>query len=157
MLFAYEITAEHKAEFIALIRDGYKPDVAAEALGSSGTQFRRHWSGKSPEHYDPEFAAEYHEALNSQEHHENLTKRIDDLVWKHAETNAQMALKLALVYHPDFEPLRHTNFNVNVRVDMIQRLLPYFPREMIEQALAAEEAEVGSGADLLMLPKPEAA
>lgn len=154
MLHAYELTDAMKAEFVALIREGHKPDSAARQIGSTGTQFRRLRNPDS-EHYDADFAKAYKDAITSEEHRSSHLERIRDAVWHAAENgNARILEKLSLIYDPDWEPLKNANLNVNVQ--MIARVLPYLSTDELERAIAQAEAEqVAAPRTLRALPEPK--
>lgn len=150
MLFAYELTVEHKAEFLRLIYEGYRADDAAKEVGTSATQFRR-LRNPTGEHHDPDFTKAYKEAATSDENRQNFLERIREAVWKAASGgNARLLEKLSLIYDPDWEPLKHQNFHMNV--ELVARVLPYLSAEELERAIAAAEAESLPKAELKMLP-----
>jgi hypothetical protein len=134
---ASDITQEHKDDFIRLIYEGLNPAQAAEAVGSTGTQFRR-LRNPAGEHYDEAHAAAFKLAITSEGHEVARLERIRDLVWKRAEGgDSRMIEKLALIYDPDWRELRHQNLNVNVGI--IARMLPHISTAELERALAEME------------------
>lgn len=152
VLYAYELTQDNKATFIELIRAGHKPDAAAKEIGSTGTQFRR-LRNPDGEHYDPDHAAQFHQAINSEEHHAAFLERIRSAVWNRAEAGSDRMLeKLSLIYDPDWEPLRNPNLNVNV--NMVARVLPYISDDVLAAAIEAAERDQVEPPQLRSLPKP---
>lgn len=134
---ARELTAEDKDEFLRLICEGMSPDVAARELGSTGTQFRR-LRNPLGEHYDPAFAEAFKAAITSDAHEQGRLERIRDLIWKRAEAgDVKILEKLALIYDPDWQPLRHQNLNVNMNV--LARALPFISTAELERAVAELE------------------
>lgn len=121
MILAKDITEEMKAEFIDLILDGLKPDQAAEQLGSTGTQFRRHRSPGS-QHYDEAFANRYADAIISDEHSTAFLERLRGKIATLAldDGNVRLLEKLSMIYDPAWEGLRNPNLNVNVNVLLAQ-------------------------------------
>ncbi len=140
-LFAYEITDEMKAEFLELIYGGHKANTAAEELGTTGTQMRKFRSRKSRS-YDPEFAAKWLEAEESDEHRINSQESLRALVHERSHKSDSVLIKRAMAELPEWEPLRHQNFHHDhaVRLELIQYLSP----EELENAIArAEQAKMG--------------
>ena len=152
---AGDIDQAMKDDFIRLVYEGHNPAEAARKLGSTGTQFRR-LRNPHGEHYDPEFTAAFSQAITSEAHDLARLEAIRDLVWERANAgDVRMIEKLALIYDPDWATLRHQNLNVNV--DMVARMLPYFSTAELERALALEEAakEGVIEGELRALPSPE--
>jgi len=138
-LQTYELGDEHKRLFLELIREGYDPAVAAHEAGSSATRFRRlrHPGGA---HYDPDFAQAYEEAMRSPDRERNRLELVRELVWEAARAgNTRIIEKLALIYDPDWEPLRHANLRVDVRI--LARMLPGLSDEELERAIRAQEEQ----------------
>lgn len=160
---AEDLTQEDKDDFVSLILDGWKPDVAAEKLGSTGTQFRKHYSGKSERYYDEAFAGRVANALASDEHATAFLERLRGIQQALAfeDKNVRMIEKLSMIYDPAWEVLRNPNLNVNVNV-LLQQAAPGLSREELErlrEALleAKKREEVESGDVIPALPKPAAA
>lgn len=133
MILSKDITAEMKDDFIGLILDGLKPDQAAEQLGSTGTQFRRHRSPGSV-FYDEAFAQRYADAIISDEHSTAFLERLRSKVAKLAldEGNVRLLEKLSLIYDPAWAGLRNPNLNVNVNV-LLQQAAPSLSRPELER------------------------
>jgi hypothetical protein len=149
-LAAKDITPELKAEFLEMILDGYKPDVAATLLGSTGTAFRKHRSTNS-QYYDEEFAHAFADAIASDEHGtaflERLRGKISELALE--DGNVRLLEKLSMIYDPAWESLRNPDVNVNVNV-LLQQAAPALSRDELErlrEALveAKKRAEIESG------------
>lgn len=137
-LHTYELTPEHKHEFVNLIREGHRPDSAAEQIGSTATQFRRLRNPQGA-HYDPEFTQAYHDALASNEHQANFLELIRDAVWNAAKNgNSRLLEKLSLVYDPHWEPLRHQNLQVDMNIRGLIMRLPTMTDEELVQAIETE-------------------
>lgn len=153
MLRAPELTKPLRDEFIRLIYDGYRPNDAAKELDSTGSQFRRLRNPKSAS-YDAEHAEEFEKAIKSPEHAQNFLEKLREAVWQRAEAgDARLLEKLSLIYDPDWEPLKSTNFNMNVNV--LARVLPYLSNDELERAIeAAKQAEI-EGRPLKLLPAAE--
>ncbi len=135
MKFAYELTAEDKAEYLDHIRDGLNPQEAAEQCDSTGTQFKRHWNNPDSQYYDPAFAQAFKDAYFGEAHAAGRLDEIRGMQWKKArEGDSRMIEKLSLVYDPAWKELRHQNLNVNV--EMIARMMPGFTLEQVEAAYA---------------------
>lgn len=154
---AGDLTAVDKDDFIQMIYDGYKPDVAAEMLGSTGTQFRRHRRPDS-QWYDEEFANRYADAVASDEHATAFLERLRGKVAKMAleDGNVRLLEKLSMIYDPAWEGLRNPNLSVNVNV-LLQQAAPSLTREELErlrEALveAKKREEVESG-EVVALPQ----
>lgn len=135
---AAQIDQELKDDFIRLIYDGLKPDIAARKLGSSGTQFRRCYSGKSDTHFDPDFAQRVADALVSDEHNTAFLERLRGLQQELAfeDKNMRMIEKLSYIYDPAWEVLRNPNLNVNVNV-LLQQAAPGLTRDQLESLRGA--------------------
>lgn len=139
MIEASDITQEMKDDYVRLILEGLNPAQAAEALGSTGTQFRR-LRNPNGAHYDEAHATAFKTAITSEAHETARLERIRDLVWQKAESgDSKMIEKLALIYDPDWRELRHQNLNVNV--SMVARMLPHISTAELERALAEIEQE----------------
>lgn len=139
LIVAADLTQEQKDDYLRLIYEGLSPDKAARELGTTGTQFRR-LRNPLGEHYDETFAEAFKAAITSDQHEQQRLEHIRDLVWQRAEAgDVKMIEKLALIYDPDWQTLRHQNLNVNVNV--LARMLPYFSTAQLEEALAQAEAE----------------
>lgn len=139
---ASELTAEDKRTFLALIYEGKKPEDAARIAGSTATQFRR-LRNPQGDHFDAAFTADYERALASDEHRQGFLEELRAAIWGEAQKgNARLLEKLAFIYDPDWEPLRSTNFNMNLNVQMVARVLPYLPQEALEEAIRQAESEL---------------
>lgn len=139
MKMAFEISAEDKAMFLDLIYEGMNPAQAAKEIDSTGTQMRRLRNPVST-HYDKAFDNAFRAAITSEEHEQRRIERIRDLVWDRAEHgDTKMIEKLALIYDPDWQTLRHQNLNVNVQ--MVARMLPHISTAELERALAELDRE----------------
>lgn len=150
MILAADITEELKDDYIDLILNGYKPDVAATRLGSTGTQFRKCRSSNS-QWYDEEFALRYADAIVSDEHATAFLERIRGKVAELAleDGNVRLLEKLSMIYDPAWEPLRNPNLNVNVNV-LLEQAAPGLTRPELErlreallEAQKAKELESG--------------
>jgi hypothetical protein len=136
---AVQITQELKDQFLALIYEGRRPEDAARELGSTATQFKRL---RNPHglNYDETFAAHYKVAISSSEHREGFLEELRTVIWEEARRgNARLLEKLAFIYDPDWEPLRSTNFNMNVQ--LVARVLPYLSDDELQKAISAAEAD----------------
>lgn len=134
---ARDIDQDDKEEFLRLICEGMSPDKAAKELGSTGTAFRR-LRNPLGVHYDESFAEAFKIAITSDAHEQGRLERIRDLVWARAEAgDVKMIEKLALIYDPDWQPLRHQNLNVNMNV--LARALPFISTAELERAVAELE------------------
>ncbi len=150
MILAADITDEMKDDYIELILNGYKPDVAASQLGSTGHQFRKH-RREASQWYDPEFAQRFADAIVSDEHATAFLERIRGKIAHLAleEGNVRLLEKLSMVYDPAWESLRNPNFNVNVNV-LLEQAAPGLTRaelERLREALleAQKQKELESG------------
>ena len=147
---ASDILQDDKDEYLGLILDGYKPDVAARQLGFTGTAFRKHRSPASI-YYDEEFATKYADAIVSDEHSTAFLERIRGKVAELAleDGNVRLLEKLSLVYDPAWEGLRNPNLQVNVAV-LLQQAAPSLTKpelERLREALleAKKREEIESG------------
>lgn len=141
LILAHEIDEGLKAEYVALLADGLDPGSAAKALGSTGTQFRKHRSPNS-QWYDPAFADQVATALASDQRKSNRLERLEEAFWNAVEHGEKWAVEKGLyAYHPDFEHLRHTNLRVSGEiVHAAKVLLPHLSDEEIQARLADIEA-----------------
>lgn len=152
MKYAWELTPDDKVSFLELIYEGADPAKAARELDTTGTQFRRLRNPIS-EHYDKDFEAAFRAAVTSEQHEQRRLERIRELVWDRAEKgDARMIEKLALIYDPDWQTLRHANLNVNVQ--MVARMLPHISTAVLERALAELDQEKN---DIVQITSPQAA
>jgi hypothetical protein len=166
---ADEITAEDKQSFVELLIDGCAANVAAELLGTTGTAMRKHYSGNSSIYFDPEFADQVAAAKASDARVHARLERIEGSFWRAVDKGEKWAVEKALlVYHPDFESLRHTNLRISGGIEHTARLLmPHMTTEEIFQRLEAQgmsRAEIEQqleklkqGKEPLGLPAPRAA
>lgn len=150
MILAADIDAQLKDDYIDMIVNGYKPDVAAKQLGSTGTQFRKCRSEKSV-HYDEDFAQRFADAIISDEHSTAFLERVRGKVAELAleEGNVRLLEKLSMIYDPAWEPLRNPNLQVNVNV-LLEQAAPSLTRpelERLREALleAQKRKEIESG------------
>ncbi len=150
MILAAEISEELKADYLEMILNGYKPDVAATRLGSTGTQFRKCRSENSI-YFDADFAARYADAIISDEHSTAFLERIRGKVAELAleDGNVRLLEKLSMIYDPAWEPLRNPNLQVNVNV-LLEQAAPSLTRpelerlrEALTEAQKARELESG--------------
>ncbi len=142
MKFAYELTAEDKAEFVELLAQGWPANEAAEELDSTGTMFRKHYSGNSQQYFDPDFAQAVQEAKLSAKRALAQIEDIDSMIWKEARKGKQWAIeKLALTYHPDYAWAKSRNFHHSVEVELVKRF-PTLSREAVQEIIDAEEKTV---------------
>ena len=135
-LYAYELTAEHKHEFINLIYEGHRADSAAHAIGSTGTQFKRLQNPRA-QYYDADFAQAVRAALDSAEHKRNQDERIRDLADQRAETSDRI-LEKRMFTLPEYENQRHQNF-VNIQFVIQRSIDPDPPQHIIEKLIEAHE------------------
>jgi hypothetical protein len=150
-LEAYEITQEHKDNFIELLYAGLRPNDAAHEIGTTGTKFKYFKNPKSI-YYDAEFAARWHEAITSDEHRRAFEDNIRDQLTERAKTSDAILTKMALVHLPEYEPLRHQNFKHDVNVNLIAR---YLPQDVLEAAIeAAEQDRDLKRGEMKLLPAP---
>ena len=151
MIYTHHIAEddELKQRFLELIRQGLKPNRAARELDSTGTQFRRLLNPDGA-HHDPAFTEAYHAALRSDEHNRNLVEQLRDMQWDRAAAgDTRMIEKLSLIHDPDWEPLRHTNFRVDV--NLIARMLPGLSDEELARVIEQAEHETVTGPALKLL------
>lgn len=153
-----QISAEDKAEFVDLLRDGIDHVSAARSLDSTGTQYRRLRSPQS-QWFDPEFAQACHEAENSPERVTTRIQRLEGAFWQAVEDGKQWAVEKGLyAYHPDFEHLRHTNLRVSGSIEHTARMiLPHLSDDEIKERLAEIEKRKAEGPHLLGPAHDEAA
>lgn len=147
MKLSEDLTAEDKDTFVELLYQGADPSVAAHEIGSTGVQFKHCYSPRS-QYYDEDFALRVAQAKASTERVEGRIDKLDGYIWAAAENREKWAIeKLLLIYHPDFEPLRHQNLRISGSVEYTARLLfPALTREEIiarleERGFTLEEIE----------------
>jgi hypothetical protein len=150
---AAKLTQEMKDQFLALIYEGKRPEDAAREIGSTATQFKRLRNPRG-HCFDEGFAMAYRIAVNSPEHREGFLEDLRAAIWDEAKRgNARLLEKLAFIYDPDWEPLRSTNFNMNVQ--LVARVLPYLSNEELQKAIEAAE-QARELTDVKALPRAAA-
>lgn len=136
MKLSDELTQEDKDTFVELLYEGADPHVAAKEIGSTATAFKHCYSPRS-QWYDEDFAERVAAAKASTEREQGRIDKLDGYIWTAAENGEKWAVeKLLLIYHPDFEPLRHQNLRISGSVEHTARLLfPALTREEIYERL----------------------
>lgn len=171
LVLAGDITDEMKASYVEGLLDGRDPSVVARELSSTGTQFRRLTNPESV-HFDKDFADRVAAAKASEHRTESRREILDGMIWAAAEKGEKWAIeKLLLVYHDDFDKLRHNNLKISGSIEHTARLLlPHMTTEEIkerlrergvsEEEIEAQLAKVKAERDPtapLALPPPKAA
>jgi hypothetical protein len=168
MILAGDITPEMKDDYIEGLLDGRDPAVVARELDSTGTQFRRLTNPESV-HFDSAFADRVSAAKGSPHRKDNREAILDGLIWAAAEKGEKWAIeKLLLVYHDDFDKLRHSNLKISGSIEHTARMLmPHMTTEEIfarleergftREEIEAELAKVKSDREPMALPPPRAA
>jgi len=151
MKFAYEITAEDKADFLENLSQGVRPNKAAEQCDSTGTQFRK-FRNPISQYFDPEFLRAWEEIEHSAAYRREFEDRIRDMVYDSAEDgNFTARWKLAVTHLPEFDWAKHTNLNVNMQMQVLTRALPALTMEELQRV--AESLQAGEKPDLKALPE----
>jgi hypothetical protein len=153
MKYAFEITEEEKAEYLELIRLGFKPAAAARELDSTGTQFRKFRSPKG-QWYDKDFAQGFEAAINSDEHRINRQEVLRDRIDERSEVSDRILEKQAMTELPEWESLRHTNLRIDGELKILAKVAPHFTDEELERAIEKARREELERPDLKALPPP---
>lgn len=143
MIHVSEITYEQKQEFVEHLSDGLDAHSAAALVGTTGTQFRKL---RNPEGvwYDAEFARDCDEAEANPRRAQTQRERLEGAFWLQVEKgNWNAILKGLLLYHPEWEPLRHTNLRVTGQIDHMLALVKQLPSLTDEQLREMLEADDG--------------
>lgn len=141
-LTAADITAAQKVEFLQLTRQGYNRQEAAAALGYRARPWRAITSPES-RFYDEDFANAYADAKGSPEARLNMVERLREEGFRRAMVDSDRLLeKYLMVLDPEFAVLRQKDVNVNIHA-VIQQHFKDLPTELLEQLLAALDAQAG--------------
>ncbi len=152
-LHAYQITPEHKAEFLELLYAGLKPNQAAERIGTTGTVFRRLRSPHS-QSYDPDFSTDWELAERSEEHRRNREDHLRAMIDERSEVSDAMLKLRALAELPEYEVLRQQNIRHDISVELAMKLLPTIPQEALNAAIAEEERRIQEAQPAVRLLPP---
>jgi hypothetical protein len=139
-LRAYELTDDHKIEFLELIYAGHRADTAAREVGTTGTQFKK-LKNPSSQYYDEYFAEKWAEAEASEEHHRNREGSLRDLVDERSQTSDAILKARMQAELPEYRHLRDHNVRHEISGVLAHKVLPHVSKEALDAAIEAAEAE----------------
>ena len=130
------ITEDLKERFLDLIAQGFTRKEAGEAVGTTGTRFRRICNERSV-NYDPVFAQRYQElTAEGGEHRANLRERLETAAIERGIASSDRLLEKALVIHsPDWEVFKPSQFQGNVNIEKLAILLPGLSNETLNAVI----------------------
>ena len=123
-----------KERFLELIEQGFTRPEAAESLGQTGSRFRRLTNPMSDQ-YDEKFAKRYKAlVIEGGLGKEALRERLESAAIDRALTSSDRILeKLLMIHDPAWADFKPGNARLEVTGEVLHRLLPTLPMEVLDQ------------------------
>jgi hypothetical protein len=148
---------EAKDRYVELIYEGWKHWRAAEELGATSNQFSKLWRSPRSQWYDAHFAEQVSLALRSEEHRRNSQDMLRERLDRKADSDGRLLEKQAYLELPEWEPLRHQNFQHNVRIEALAAIVPTASTQELERLRELLVEAQQSRTELHALPPAESA